>query len=130
MTRDEILSADLTTLRLLVAEHVMGHPGPYPLEGVPCPDGLPGCEVLHRDHFDTNGGRIPDYPEDVAAAWPVLEKMRERYRTACVFVGADGGVGAQAWNPGGGGVHVPTTCRTPAEAICRAALLATLEGEE
>ena len=129
MTREDVLSADLATLRLLVAEHVMGHATPFDQHPVPCPDGRPGCCVLHYDTFDAAGVRLPAYSTDVAAGMAVLEKVEAEYAQLCV----EGG----EWEccitlnaRGGPYVCTPVGHKTAAEAICRASLLATLEAKK
>lgn len=126
-TREEVLSADPYELSLLAAEHVALHRPPFVKGLVPCPDGRPGCCVAHLGDFDAQGVRLPDYSDDLAAAWRLVEAVRrgpahewcpvefalsskeDGTWSACFLQLAGDGTGA-----------------TPAEAICRAAVLAVV----
>lgn len=76
MTESEIRDCDVEQLRLWVAQHVFGFLTPFEMHPVPCPDGLPGCEVLHRDWCAVTGARLADYSTSIADAWQVMEAMK------------------------------------------------------
>ena len=62
-------------LDALVAEKVMGFDTSQ-LKTMPiaCPDGRPGCCVVHYDTFFANGSSLPPYSTSIAAAWEIVEK--------------------------------------------------------
>lgn len=45
---------------------------------VPCPDGNPGCCVLHLDRHFPSGVRLPHYSSDMKAAWEVFLKLPQQ----------------------------------------------------
>lgn len=113
MTRDGILNATPEQLRVWVAELMGWKPSPlgnWPWQMIP-----PGG----------NGPKVrncPDYPNDWAAAGEVVEKMGDR---GFDLARRDGEYWAM-FHPTG---HRDCTGTAP-EAICRAALLATLEASK
>lgn len=127
MTQDGILNATPEQLRLWVATELFGwthishvwcgYPESGPVgDNKPVPPKWPGRlgAIL-----------VPDYPADIATAWPVVEKMREwgwRYKLLDDEDTKDHAVFHRFGSPIGyhAGGFAP-------EAICKAALLATLE---
>lgn len=134
LTREQILTADSQTLRLWVAEHVMGW------EWKDTPGGgrwlIKPSEVNHFGALLNAEGKVtilalglPDYPGDIAAAWTVLERFSGRWPE----VGLIELRGFPKWNatlyhtPEHRGVSAYAD--TPMLAICKAALLAVCEDE-
>lgn len=135
MTRDEILAMpEGRELDALVAERVMGKPFRRPTHGSCCT-----CQNCGEDYDSCGGGCF--YSADIAAAWQVVEKLRERLNVEIQT--ANHLVTKEQWrvvvdDTDFGCIHhgigeVRTTKdisvfgNTAPLAICRAALLMTLE---
>jgi len=129
MNRDEILKMDNRELKLAVAKHVMGI---AVNDGIPCKH--PGC-TQHVSRPCEGCGRyhpilIPDYPSDIAAAWDVVEMMRNKviYKyPVCpniIYHHTDGLWHCEYFS---GDWMRNATAPTAPLAICRAALLAVME---
>ena len=78
MNRQDILNMTEMQLKFAVAEHIMGI---VINDRVPC--GHSGC-LSHVTHPCEGCGRwhpnlVPDYPFDMAAAWMVLEVLRNMF---------------------------------------------------
>ena len=108
-----------------VAEHVMGwiyHPPSADTEGVAwweVPEGDPT-----RDRFGS-ADWPPCYSTDIAAAWPVLEKLRLKYTTVKIFAQNGWSVALGLIHADGGEVWtVLVNAPTAPLAICKAALKA------
>lgn len=118
-------------LDALVAEKVMGWTRHYPIQEE---DG--GASDFDSDWFEDPKGNpsdVPNYSEDIAAAWAVVEKMRplnvdltnhaRAERWCCVFFDRDGG--SDGFIPELKGRFQEYTVAAAAPlAICRAALKA------
>ena len=123
MMREEIKRLEGRELDAAVAEHVMGWERYGP----------PGFEYLGNPRTDPetdpDWSRVPRYSTDIAAAWQVVELMRERGWTMRLYEWQKGGSTACFFRHNGRLEEHWASGRNPAEAISRAALLAVC-GEE
>jgi len=79
------------------------------------------------DHRDW--GEFPRYSKDIAAAWEVVEKMKDSHR-ATIKSDASGSFYCDFTPINGQSLNISPFTKNIAEAICKAALLATLrEGD-
>lgn len=145
MTKEEILSADPETLRLWVAEQLMEYRWHYGMmrDGralmLPADEydperhshwPLEKCNDLSVPPYKDALRFVPKFSTEIGAAWPVFEWLRELY--SLVVIHAANGYGCTAFTVNDGGKIVravlgPANAPTAAEAICRTALLASLE---
>lgn len=108
----------------LVAEKVMGL--------VTCADPVGRCDgaklgLCWAYKPGEAGSELQRYSTDIAAAWQVLEKLRERFEAVAVVSDAQTGPGAdpsKGWVCFGQRPHFQAEGVTAPEAICRAALKA------
>ena len=140
-TRDEILNATPAQLREWVAVDVMKLSNVRKAEG---------GEYMARFDFADEGDLIydtgnvvgwdtayvPNYPEDIAAAWPIIEKLEIDPRVILTDVTRASETGTYEglkWNVRMRAIETHGYWNASAEtvplAICRAALLAMLEKE-
>lgn len=110
-----------------VAVEVMRHKQPFESQQIPCPDGKPGCAVMHLGLFDANGVRIPKYVYDLQDAWKVVTALSMDRDFVLSYVSpahfGDGSSEPGHWMCYFAG-SPDVTAETAPEAICRAALLA------
>jgi hypothetical protein len=119
MTRDEILAMEPgRELDALVAEKVMGWT-------VKFMDGIWGW--MYRESERNRWYNVPRFTTDISAAWEVVEKMQS---WGGCDIGCFGRTGDGTWyvveTHTVNGCH-KATCHTAPEAICNAALLASIE---
>jgi hypothetical protein len=91
-----------------------------------------GCSPLNADHEtldDEYQSSTPHYSTDIAAAWQIVEKLRERGHSVSVFSGATGG-GHYVELHGVAGWHGPIKGDSAPHAICLAALAALRATED
>jgi len=129
MTHNEVLAMKPgRELDALVAEKVMGWVEFSPID--PTIDfGVHGKYRWNyaKDPKDGKQKPIPWYSEDIAAAWEVVEKMLERGGCEIGCYGSKNGAKWFEVNVITMNGEVTVTAQTPAEAICKAALLAVME---
>jgi hypothetical protein len=104
-------------LDALVAEKVMGWDK--------CPCGNPECDMWHTADRSDLSAKLPHYSADIAAAWEVVEKLKESGRV--VVVKADGlrGAGAAGYT-----VLIDGLPRVDAHSAARAVCVAALKAAE
>lgn len=90
---------------------------------IPCPDGIEGCAVAHYSHY-------PQYTTDISAAWEVVEELRKDWLVQLHDCDPFGWrielISDSEYRTDLNGVVV----RKVEEAICLAALIAKLCGDE
>lgn len=120
LTKEQILNMPAgREIDALIAERVMGwtrsHRG---ARGTQFYD-VPGWGVRSE-------GAIPDFSTKIAAAWLVVEKMTERDDGDCGLITT-----VRGWSCEFGAASMKyANAETAPLAICRAALLATMEGDK
>ncbi len=119
-------------LDALIAEVVLelGKPGTKTFP-IPCPDGRPGCCVAHfsSDWFLPDGTCLPFFSVDIAAALSLVPVMREKgyyFKLTNDFASDMGGPYWCEFATEGAAKGAQDWADTPAQAIVRAALKATL----
>jgi len=99
MTRDEVMEMTDDELRIKAAELMgwkkLGEPKTIPVMGSP-------GHYIHLDlWWERPDGRKeespPDYPNDIAAAWPLTDRMMGRMSLLQMMMGEDGRLGICGW---------------------------------
>lgn len=125
MTRDEVMALEAgPETNALVAQEIFG-------QAQWCPDDPddPLCRCSlgkpHTIHFRVS---LPDFSDDITAAWEVETRMR-----FCLIPRIDGGWNAMPWEDVSATGALPASAGsalTASLAICRAALLAVMEVDD
>lgn len=135
MTRDEIMSMEPgRELDCLVAEKVMGykvsfwslHLAEDGSKEELIPNNLGDCalQVMYKDNI---WQCIPSYSTDISAAWEVRQRIHDTIGgTKIISVCDDFPEECQIWD---GMKYISVRANTVPEAICKAALLAVMDGE-
>jgi hypothetical protein len=111
MTRDEILKLEAgREMDALIGEFIFGFSKPFPV-----------YEPMKSKHGDYMVRPISEYSNDISAAWDVVEWLKDGYLDFDLYYQPARGGWLCAFGPH---LDKSPTSKTPALAICRAALLA------